>query len=122
MATRALPTSVPGVVERLRHALDAVSEAVMGAHLDGLISAESELAAALGAVCAVVDVPAGEQPALVREIGAARVALGRCQSLGAAIGHVADASLAAQGLQFQYDRAGQSASLASPPTSMDVRA
>jgi hypothetical protein len=110
------------VVERLRHSLDAVADAIQGARLADLVSAESDLAAALAAVCGVVAVPEAEKAALVPELRAARAALGRCRSLGAAIAYVADATMAAHGRHDEYDRAGLTAPAVCPPARMDVRA
>ena len=114
--------SAPRAVERLRCALETVARAIVDARLDDLVSAEAELGTALAAVCSVVEVPEADRPALLAEVRAARLALARCRSLGAAINHVADATLAAQGRQNQYDRAGLTASPLSTPPSMDVRA
>lgn len=106
--------------KRLRLALDRVVEALLGARLEDLLSAEEQLAAALSGAGQVHEAASGDRLALEAEIVGARAAFEKCRQLGAVIRQTSDACLAAQGRGGEYTRAGSS--ILSAPCGAGVQA
>jgi hypothetical protein len=92
----------------LRAALAALGDALAGASLAQLTAGEAALAAAVARLPQLVpaDAPAEDRAALRDEALAVGAALARCRRLGLSLGHVAHATLAAQGRVGAYDRLG----------------
>jgi hypothetical protein len=91
---------------RLRASLDAIAGALRSPNLEGLLSAEIDLSAALAGLARLRGVDPLDRAAVRDELAAARVALSRCRSFGAVIDDFAQATFVAQGRGGDYDRAG----------------
>lgn len=92
-------------VSQLRAGLDAVAQALATADLDGLLAAESAMAAAVDQVSRVAAIGAGDDQ-IRTELIAARVALERCRVLGGSLAQFADCTLVAMGRATTYERPG----------------
>jgi hypothetical protein len=116
-----MATSTPlAAVSELRAGLDAVARALATADLDGLLAAESVMAAAMEHVSRITDVGDGAE-AVRAELAAARAALERCRVLGGSLTQFADCTLVAMGRATTYERPG-AARTAVPPAVGRLRA
>ena len=101
-------------VSQLRAGLDAVAQALATADLDGLLAAESAMAAAVEQALLVTAIGAdGDQ--LRAELVAARAALERCRVLGGSLTQFADCTLVAMGRATTYERPGSARAAGSLP-------
>ena len=108
---------------RVADCLDGVAQALAGTRLDGLVSAERDLAAALASwVTIPVSRCADEAPPLLLELARVRANLERCRRLGAALDAVALASAAVHTLTRGYDNRGAAAHAAGGTTSWEASA
>ena len=92
-------------VSQLRAGLDAVSQALAHADLEGLLAAESAMADAVEQVSRVTAV-SGVDDELRAELAAARTALERCRLLGGSLTQFADCTFVAMGRATTYERPG----------------
>jgi len=103
MTESAQETCAP--VERLAQALDALGDALASGDLEGILAAAPRLAG-LATTLATIPAPRSTHDDLRRAALDARLALRRCQRLGAGLHGFIECSLAAQGRRTQYERHG----------------
>jgi hypothetical protein len=97
----------------LRRGLDATAEALAHADLEGLLTCETTLHAALTQLSSSRIAP-DDRAALLREIAQARTALHRCRRFGAAMNDLIRIRLAAEGLDGGYAASGAGVSATRP--------
>jgi hypothetical protein len=88
---------------RLRAALEATANALARPHLAGLLSAESELTAALAELPGIRTLDDAARQNAREELIAAKAALLSCRRLGSALSGFVRVSLEARGLGFGYE-------------------
>ena len=93
------------VIGQLRRSLDAVARALAEVHLDGLLAAETDLAAAVDEVKRLTTI-SDPDGALAAELSAVRTALQRCRTLGGSLTQFAECTLVAAGHTTTYERPG----------------
>lgn len=102
--------SALAAVARLRAELETLSEVLLSGDGTTLVRMEERLALALDGLANDDHIDGPERMAVAGALLGARAALVRCRALGAAIGHVTEATLIARGQQATYDHAGLAAS------------
>lgn len=110
-------------VDGLRHVLDLLGNALVAARPDDLLALESRLAAAIPHLPATLpaDFSDAERLDLRDQVVRAQAALVRCRRLGASIGQLVEATLAAHGLAGGYDRTGAEAAVTARVGAIDTR-
>lgn len=87
---------------RLTRALRATADALAASDLDALLASETGLRHALATLTIPASVAPAEREALVRQVDAARSALGCCRQYGAALSDFVRISLDARGGAIAY--------------------
>jgi hypothetical protein len=95
---------------RLRGELEALSDVLLSGDGTALVNMEERLALALDGLAKDDHIDGPDRIAVAGALLGARAALVRCRALGAAIGHVTEATQIARGQQATYDHAGLAAS------------
>jgi hypothetical protein len=106
MTPQQTPPDAVVAVAALGRALDAIISALASGSAARLIATEACLASAVADVSRIASVSVVDRPELRDELRRARLALVRCQSAGAVLGHVLDDYLAVRGVSNVYSRSG----------------